>query len=119
MKKYFVSFRVNLEKVGYNNAFAAFMQDCTIHFGYNFTAEIKRTDFDIFSIIVSFSDDDFAIPATRKNLLYTIRKGREYFGGEFSIEYQVKRPNSWFLADCVFERGKCTDRYFDVIRYDD
>lgn len=120
MRKYFVSFRVSVSSMAfYNGALDCFMQDCTAHFGYDFSVKIKRTDLDTFSIITEFSDNDFSVSPTRENILYTIRKGREYFGGEFSVEYQVKRINRWFLADCVFENGRCTDRYFDVIHYND
>lgn len=120
MKKIFVSFRVSVSSMAfYNGALDCFMQDCTAHFGYDFSVKIKRTDLDTFSIITEFSDNDFSVSPTHENILYTIRKGREYFGGEFSVEYQAKRANNWFLADCVFENGRCTDRYFDVIRYDD
>ena len=118
MKKYFVAFRVSVySRVFYSGAIDCFMHDCTTHFGYDFSVKIKRTDFDTFSIIAEFSENDFSVEPTHENILYTIRKGREYFGGEFSIEYQSKRQNNWFLADCVFERGKCTDRYFDIIRH--
>ena len=120
MKKIYVSFRVSVHSMPfYNGAIDCFMQDCNAHFGYDFTVKIKRTDFDTFSIITEFSNDDFSIMPTYKNVLYVIRKGRELFGDEFSIEYQYKRENMVFLADCVFENGKCTDRYFDVIRYND
>ena len=120
MKKMYVSFRVSVHSMPfYNGAIDCFMQDCNAHFGYDFSVKIKRTDFDTFSIITEFSEEDFFVSPKRENILYIIRKGREYFGGEFSIEYQTKRKNSWFLADCVFENGKCTERYFDVIRYND
>lgn len=120
MKKIYVSFRVSVSSMAfYNGAIDCFMQDCNAHFGYDFSVKIKRTDLDTFSIITEFSDADFSVSPSYNNILYTIKKGRELFGGEYSIEYQVKREKSWFLADCVFEKGKCTDRYFDVIRYDD
>lgn len=120
MKKIFVSFRVSVSSMAfYNGALDCFMQDCTAYFGYNFSVKIKRTDLDTFSIITEFSNEDFSVLPTRENVLYTIRKGREYLGGEFSVEYQAKRKNRWFLADCVFENGRCTDRYFDVIHYED
>ena len=120
MKKIYVSFRVSVHSMPfYNGAIDCFMQDCNAHFGYNFTVRIKRTDLDTFSIITEFSEEDFSVSPSYNNILYTIRKGRELFGGEFSIEYQRKRESMVFLADCVFEKGKCTDRYFDVIRYDD
>ena len=120
MKRIFVSFRVSVSSMAfYNGALDCFMQDCNAHFGYGFSIKIKRTDFDTFSIITEFSNEDFSILPTRENVLYTIRKGKEFFGGEFSVEYQAKHINRWFLSDCVFENGKCTDRYFDVIRYND
>lgn len=120
MKKIFVSFRVSVHSMPfYNGAIDCFMQDCNAHFGYDFSVKIKRTDFDTFSIITEFSDEDFSVLPTYKNILYTIRKGKDLFSKEYSIEFQVRRANSWFLADCVFEKGKCTERYFDTIRYDD
>lgn len=120
MKKFYVSFRISVSSMAfYNGALDCFMQDCNAHFSYNFSVKIKRTDYDTFSIISEFSENDFSVLPTRDNILYTIRKGRECFGGEFSMEYQVKRKNNWFLADCVFEHGKCTERYFDIIRNND
>lgn len=120
MKKIFLSFRVSVSSMAFfNGAIDCFMQDCNARFGYDFSVKIKRTDLDTFSIIAEFSDADFSVSPSYGNILYTIRKGRELFGGEFSIEYQHKCKNMVFLADCVFEKGKCTDRYFDVIRYDD
>lgn len=120
MKKIYVSFRISVHSMPfYNGALDCFMQDCNAHFGYDFTAKIKRTDYDTFSIITEFSEEDFSVLPTHNNVLYVIRKGRELFGGEFSIEYQRKHKNMVFLADCVYENGKCTDRYFDTIRYDD
>ena len=120
MKKIFVSFRVSVSsKAFYNGALDCFMQDCNAHFGYDFTIKIKRTDFDTFSIITEFSTEEFSVRPTYENILYTIRKGKTLFSKDFSIEYQSKRKNNWFFSDCVFEKGKCTSRYFDVIRYDD
>lgn len=120
MKKIYVSFRISVSSMAFfNGAIDCFMQDCNAYFGYDFSIKIKRTDLDTFSIITEFSEEDFSAMPTYENILYTIRKGRELFGGEFSIEYQHKRENMVFLADCVYEKGKCTDRYFDVIRYND
>ena len=120
MKKIFISFRISVHSMAfYDGAINCFMQDCNAHFGYDFSVKIKRTDLDTFSIITEFSDDDFSVSPTREKILYTIREGKRLFGKEYSIEYQVKREKSWFLGDCVFENGKCTSRYFDVIRYED
>ena len=120
MKKIYVSFRVSVHSMPfYNGAIDCFMQDCNAHFGYDFSVKIKRTDFDTFSIITEFSDSDFSVSPTYENILYTIREGKRLFSKEYSIEYQVKCAHSWFLGDCVFEKSKCTSRYFDVIRYDD
>lgn len=120
MKKIFISFRVPVSAMAfYNGALDCFMQDCTARFGYDFSVKIKRTDLDTISIITELSEENFFVSPTRENILYIIREGKRLFGKEYSIEYQVRRNNSWFLADCVFERGKCTSRYFDIIRYDD
>lgn len=118
MKKIFVSFRVSVSsKAFYDGAIDCFMQDCNAHFGYDFTVKIKRTDLDTFSIITEFSNNDFSVLPTHENILYIIRKGKEFFGGEFSVEYQATWKGAWYLADCIFENGKCTHRFFETFRY--
>ena len=116
MKKVYVSFRVSVSSMAfYNGAIDCFMQDCNAAFGYDFNIKIKRTDFDTFSIIMEFSDFSFSVSPTHKNILYVIRKGRENFGNNFSIEYHSRKCGKTFLADCIFEKGKCTAKYFEII----
>lgn len=118
MKKYFVSFRVPVSAMAfYNGAIDCFMQDCNARFGYDFDVKIKRTDFDTFSIITEFSENDFSVEPTYNNVLYTIRKGKEFFGGNFTIEHQATWKGAWFLADCIFENGKCKHRFYETFRY--